>query len=229
MSFQPQRGRKQHQAQSPGEIKAAFAFTLADLKGSLTSEGQQITDVAKSEEPQPFAPTVFDRDQEVSSTLLEIVGKWRLTCSVSAYTNIQVRSTQSRSSRRAPISLRASGRVGALGDGDAKAVEIEADLGDETCCAGGIFNDRAPECLAVTHQYVDGLSHARLSCHPLLLQGLKSLHIELNQQQAEGRVRRWLGDVGAQQLVEGFAVALGVGAAFSVRSNAPCPSANPGR
>ena len=45
--------------------------------------------------------------------------------------------------------------------------------------------------------------------HPLLEQGLESLHIELSQQQAEGGVRRRLGDVGAEQLVESVAVPFG--------------------
>ena len=101
------------------------------------------------------------------------------------------------------------GGVGALGDRHAQAVGIKADLGNETRCAGGGFNDGAPQGLAVAHQSVHSLCHARLRRHPLLQQGLKALHIQLSKQQPEGRVRRRLGDVGAQQLVERLAVAFG--------------------
>ena len=100
------------------------------------------------------------------------------------------------------------GGVGALGDGHAQSIGVETHLGNETRCAGGVFSDRAPQCLAVAHQCVDGLSHARLSRHPLLEQGLESLHVELSEQQAEGGIRRRLGDVGAEQLVESLAVPL---------------------
>ena len=64
---------------------------------------QPITDHLK-----PFAATVFNRDQEVGATLLEVEEKGRFACSASAWTNIPVSSTRSKSSRRAPISLPAS-------------------------------------------------------------------------------------------------------------------------
>jgi hypothetical protein len=35
-------------------------------------------------------------------------------------------------------------------------------------------------------------------CFPLQQQGLKALHIKLREQQAEGRVRRRVGDVGTE-------------------------------
>jgi hypothetical protein len=35
---------------------------------------------------------------------------------------------------------------------------------------------------------------------------LTSLHIQLGQQRPEGGVRRWLGDIGAKQLIEGLVV-----------------------
>jgi len=96
----------------------------------------------------------------------------------------------------------AIGGVGALGDGHAQRVGVEAHLGNETRCAGGVFSDRAPQCLAVANQCVDRIRDAGLGRHPLLEQGLESLHIELSQQQAEGGIRRRLGDMGAEQLVE---------------------------
>ena len=101
------------------------------------------------------------------------------------------------------------GGVGVLGYRHPKGVGVQAHLGDKTRCARGGFSDRTPQGLAVTHQGVDALGDARLGCHPLLQQGLKTLHIELSQQQPEGRVRWRLGDVGAEQLVEGLAVAFG--------------------
>ena len=101
------------------------------------------------------------------------------------------------------------GGVGALGDCHTQAVGIKADLGDKTRCAGGGFIDGAPERLAVTDQGVDGLCHAGLGRHPLLLQALKSLHIQLSQQQPKSGIRWRLGDLRAQQLVKCLAVAFG--------------------
>jgi hypothetical protein len=101
------------------------------------------------------------------------------------------------------------GGEGALGDRDAQRVGVETHLGNETRSAGGVFSDRAPQCLAVAHECVDGLSHARLSRHPLLEQGLESFYVELSEQQAEGGIRRRLVDVGAEQFVESLAVPLG--------------------
>jgi len=73
----------------------------------------------------------------------------------------------------------------------------------------GALGDRHPQGLAITDQGVDRLGDARLSCHPLLQQGLEGPHIQLSEQQAEGGVRRRLGDMGAEQLVEGLAVPFG--------------------
>ena len=53
-------------------------------------------------------------------------------------------------------------------------------------CTGGVFSYRAPQCLVVAHKSVDRVRDAGLGRHPLLKQGLESLHIELSQQQAEG-------------------------------------------
>ncbi len=92
-----------HAAQGPGEITATFAFSLAGLKRRLPAVGQPITDHLK-----PLAATVFDGDQEVGATLLEVEEKGRFACSASACTNIPVSSARSRSSRSAEISLPAS-------------------------------------------------------------------------------------------------------------------------
>jgi hypothetical protein len=101
------------------------------------------------------------------------------------------------------------GGVGALGDGHTQAVGVEAHLGNETRCARSGFIDRAPQRLAVTDQGVDGFGLADLGAHPVLEQALKAFHIKLSQQQPEGGIRRRLGDMGAQQLVERLAVTLG--------------------
>ena len=95
--------RCRHAAQGPAQVTAAFAFAMAALEQCLCAIGEPITDHLK-----PFAATVFDCDQEVGATLLEVEKKGRFACSASACTNIPVSSTRSRSSRRAPISLPAS-------------------------------------------------------------------------------------------------------------------------
>ena len=76
-------------------------------------------------------------------------------------------------------------------------------------CGGGDFIDRAPQGFAIADQIVDGLCHAWLGHHPLLQQALKSLHIQLGQQQPKRGVRRRLGQIRAKQLVQRLAVALG--------------------
>ncbi len=75
--------------------------------------------------------------------------------------------------------------------------------------AGSGLIDWAPQGLAITDQGVDRSCYAGLGCDPLLQQSLKTLHIQLSEQQPEGEVRRRLGDLGAEQLVEGLAVAFG--------------------
>ncbi|WP_416238120.1 hypothetical protein [Synechococcus sp. CCY9201] len=62
--------------------------------------------------------------------------------------------------------------------------------------------------LAVAEQGVQAFCHARLGRHPLLQKALKSLHIELSEEQTKRGVRRRLAEIGAQQLVEYLAVAL---------------------
>jgi len=101
------------------------------------------------------------------------------------------------------------GGVGGLGDRHTQALGVEAHLGDKACCARSGRVDGAPQRLAVTHQGVGLLGHARLSRHPVAQQGFKARHIQLGQQQPEGRIRRRLGEIGAQQLVECLAVPLG--------------------
>jgi hypothetical protein len=101
------------------------------------------------------------------------------------------------------------GGVGVLGYRHPKCVGVQAYLSDKTRCARSGLIDRTPQGLAVTHQGVDALGDARLGFHPLLQQGIEAIDIELREQQTEGRVRWWLGDVGAEQLVEGLAVAFG--------------------
>jgi hypothetical protein len=70
-------------------------------------------------------------------------------------------------------------------------------------------SDRPPQGLAIADQGVDRVCDARLSCDPLLQQGLKTLHIQLSEQTAAtwpkasvaeplGGVRRRLGDIGAK-------------------------------
>jgi hypothetical protein len=115
------------------------------------------------------AATVFDGDQEVGAALLEVAKKPQFACSASACTNTPSSSTRSRSCRRAAISPPASvasllwamaprpacwsrGSAGQCSRSRPEAI---------TRCAGAVFSDRAPQCLAVTHQCVDGLSHAR--------------------------------------------------------------------
>lgn len=101
------------------------------------------------------------------------------------------------------------GGVGALGDGHAQRVGVETQLSNKTHCAGNVFSDRAPQCLAVAHQSVDRVCDTGLGRHPLLQQGLESIHVALSQQQAEGGIRRRLGDVSAKQVVERLAVPFG--------------------
>ena len=103
----------------------------------------------------------------------------------------------------------AVGGVGALSDRDAEAVGIQAHLGDEARCAGGVLGDRTPQGLAIADQGFDHFGHAWLRRDPLLQQGFKAFHIQLAQQPAEGRVRRRFGDVSAEELIERLAVAFG--------------------
>ena len=84
----------------------------------------------------------------------------------------------------------AVGGVGVLSDRHAEAVGIQAHLGNEPGCAGGVLSDRTPQRLAIAHQGIDDLRHARLRCDPLLQKAFEAFHIELAQQPAEGRVRR---------------------------------------
>lgn len=69
--------------------------------------------------------------------------------------------------------------------------------------------DGTPQGLAAAHQDVDSLGYARLGCHPLLQQCLEPIDIKLREQKPESRVRRRLGYMGAKQIVEVLAVALG--------------------
>ena len=101
------------------------------------------------------------------------------------------------------------GGVGALGNGQAQTVGVEAHLGDQTHYAGGGFIDRAPQGFVIADQSVDGLCDAGLGRHSLLQQALKSLHIQLSQQQPKRGIRRRLGDMSAEKLIEGLAVAFG--------------------
>ncbi len=74
----------------------------------------------------------------------------------------------------------AVGGVGALGDRHVQAVGIQAHLGDETRCAGGILSNRAPESFAIAHQSVDSLTITDLGVYPGLEQVLKAFHVELS-------------------------------------------------
>jgi len=101
------------------------------------------------------------------------------------------------------------GGVGVSGDRYPKGVGVQAHLGDKTRCARSGLSDRTSQGFAVAHQGIDALGDARLGCHPLLQQGIEAIDIKLREELPEGRVRRRVGDVGAEQLVEGLAVACG--------------------
>jgi len=98
------------------------------------------------------------------------------------------------------------GGVGGLGNRDAQALGIEADLGNECRCARVGFSDGATQRLAVTDQRLEPLRYTRLSRHPLAQQGFKASHVELREQQSEGGIRRFLAEIGAQQRVEDLTV-----------------------
>lgn len=102
-------------------------------------------------------------------------------------------------------------------------VGAETHLSNETRCAGGVFSDRAPQCPAVAHPCVDGLSQAIAGRDPLLQQSLESLCVELSEQQAEGGIRRRPGDMGAEQLVE-EADQIGCGSGVLERRGQGCAS-----
>jgi hypothetical protein len=101
------------------------------------------------------------------------------------------------------------GGVGGLGNREAQALGIEADLGNECRCARVGFSDGAPQRLAVTDQRLESLRHTRLSRHPLAKQGFKASHVALRKQQSEGGSRGFLAEIGAQQLVEDLTVTSG--------------------
>lgn len=150
---------------------------------------------------------VFHRDQEVGATLLVAEEKGRLACKASARESSPSSSTRSSTRRWAMATPR--------------LLEFSLTWAIKRFAGGG-FIDRAPQGLAVAHQGVDGLCHAGLGRHPLPQPALKALHIQLSQQQPKRGIRSRLGDMSAEQLIEGFAVA-------GVWQNAPCPSVNPGR
>ena len=89
-----------HAAQRPGEVVATLALAVAALEQRLAAVGQPITDDTKAS-----AAAVFDGNQEVGATLLEVEENGRLACSASACTSRPSSLTRSRSSRRALISL----------------------------------------------------------------------------------------------------------------------------
>jgi len=101
------------------------------------------------------------------------------------------------------------GGVGVLGDRHPKGIGVQAHLSDKTRRARGGFSDRTPQGLAVAHQGIDAHGDARLGCHPLLQQSIEAIDVQLREQQPEGQIRRRVGDVSAEQLVEGLAVAFG--------------------
>ena len=71
--------RCRHPPQGPGEVTAALALAMAALKHRLAAVGQPIADDTKA-----FPAAVFDGNQEVGATLLEIEEKGRFACSASA-------------------------------------------------------------------------------------------------------------------------------------------------
>ena len=92
-----------HAPQRPGEVSAAFAFTVAGLPRRLAAIGQAVLDHLGK-----LAATVFHRNQEVGATLLEVEEKGRFACSASACTSKPLGSTRSISWRKAAISPPAS-------------------------------------------------------------------------------------------------------------------------
>ena len=97
-------------------------------------------------------------------------------------------------------------RVGGLGNRDAQTLGVKADLGDEFRCARVGFSDGAPQRLAVTHQRLESFRYTRLSRHPLAQQGFKARQVQLGEQKAEGGIRGFLTEIGAQKLVENLAM-----------------------
>lgn len=140
---------------------------------------------------------MFDGDQDVGAALGEVEAKERLACSASACTSTPSRSTAFSSWRSAWISPTASlasvvwvsppGCCEAVGH--TKALGAEAHLSDERRCARSVLSDGAPQRFAVTHQGVELLGHTRLGRHSVAQQGFKPGHVQLRQQQPEGRVR----------------------------------------
>ena len=90
------------------------------------------------------------------------------------------------------------GGIYALGDRHAQAVGVGIHLSDRIGSPSSVYSDRPPQGLAIANQGVDRVCDARLSCDPLLQQGLNTLHTQLSEQKAEGGVRRRLGDIGAK-------------------------------
>ncbi len=71
--------RCRHAPQGPAQVTAPPALAMAPLEQCLCAIGEPITD-----DPKAFSAAVFDRDQEVSTTLLEVEKKGRFACSASA-------------------------------------------------------------------------------------------------------------------------------------------------
>ena len=113
--------RCRHAAQGPAQVTAAFAFAMAALEQCLCAIGEPIADYAK-----PFAATVFDRDQEVGATLLEVDEKGRFVCRASACTSTPSSSTASSNWRSAWVSPLAIGGVCGLGNRHAQRFGVEA-------------------------------------------------------------------------------------------------------
>ena len=73
---------------------------------------------------------------------------------------------------------------------------------------GGV-GDRTAQGLAVTHQGVEALGHARLGRHPALEERLKGVNIKLGEQQPERGVGRHLAEIRAQQIVVNLEMTFG--------------------
>jgi hypothetical protein len=110
---------------------------------------------------------MFGRDQEVGTAQCEEEenGDW-LAMRPPAPARPQLERVQQLLQRLCSASV--IGCIGGLSDRDAQALGIEADLGNEFCCARVGFSDGAPQRLAVTDQAVE----AFLAMHGCMRSGL---------------------------------------------------------
>ena len=100
-------------------------FIVTGFPGYLAAIGQTITD-----QPKPFAVAVYDRNQEDGTALGEQEEKGRLACSASPLTSTPSNLTRPAVGATPGFRCRIGG-VGGMRNGDAKALEIKGELGNE--------------------------------------------------------------------------------------------------